>query len=304
MASYADFRKDGRALTALRAVGLAVEVAFKESSKLGFGMVGEQHVETIVLSGDVQQRSGDTFKQAVRPVPVRLSAEDVALVMSVYHAELKMIEDLGLNVWAVDKKIPSLEASHDLVASFIQKDRPIAGLVSVELKTLKLETGPRVFKKHKDECENRFAQLQGLKSQAAFQALVLLVCRVGRAGGHWGDPIPEAFLFDGTTWSTLQGRPRPQFFRQLRSKKRVASVLNSLEWYRGAGGAPVAKVAQFLKKMKMDTHNVGQRVAIWNRMLKEDGVGLRIQKVRWSSGDPPWCGTRSLFKKILRHCQM
>ena len=188
-----------------------------------------------------------------------------------------------------------------MVTCFTQQDKPVAGLVSVELKTMRMEAGPSVLKKKQAECKKRFSDMQELRSQSAFHAMVLLVCRVGRARGQWGQPCAEAYLWDGTEWKVLKRRPRPLFFAQLRRKRRVAAILRSLQWFPRQRGAPVAKVADFLKKLKMGTHNVGVKVAIWNRELK---AGLKIQKVKWSAGDAPWCGTRLVFRRVLSHCQL
>ncbi len=65
----------------------------------------------------------------------------------------------------------------------------------------------------------------------------------------------------------------------------------------------MAKVSQFMQKMGLDCHNVGQRVKLWNQALRADGARLKITKVRWSSGSDPWCGTRRVLRTLLKHMQ-
>ena len=297
MAAYSGYQKNGKHLSALQAVGFGVEQGFKESVKVGFGMVEQRHVSTFLLSGDVRVKIGGTFVQTTTPQSITLRAEDAVLAFSVYKEELTVLEELGLNVWAVDKKIPSLDGSHDLVACFIQPDRPVNGLVSIELKTMRLDAGPAVLRKKQTAVQQRFAQMQELRSQAAYHAIVLLVCKVGKVASNWGQPCADAYLWDGTAWATLTRRPRPSVFAKLRRKKRSDAILRSFKWYPMDDGPRVATVAEFLRKLNMDDHNVGQRVKLWNRELS---AGLQIHQVKWAAGEAPWCGTRLAFARILR----
>ena len=184
MAAYSGYQKNCKNLTALQAVGFGVEQGFKESVKVGFGMVEQRHVSTFLLSGDVRVKIGGTFVQTTTPQSITLRAEDAVLAFSIYKEELTVLEELGLNVWALDKKIPSLDGSHDLVACFIQPDRPVNGLVSIELKTMRLDAGPAVLRKKQTAVQQRFAQMQELRSQAAYHAIVLLVCKVGKVASN------------------------------------------------------------------------------------------------------------------------
>ena len=63
MAAYSGYQKNCKNLTALQAVGFGVEQGFKESVKVGFGMVEQRHVSTFLLSGDVRVKIGSTFVQ-------------------------------------------------------------------------------------------------------------------------------------------------------------------------------------------------------------------------------------------------
>jgi hypothetical protein len=260
MSSYSSYMKNGTAMTALRAVGFAVEKAFKESSKVGFGMVAKHHVEKIVLSGDVKMKRGGSFVEFKDPLTITLADVDSDLALSVFKEDLKLLEDLGLNVWAVDRKIPSIAGSHDLVAAFKSQDRLVDGLVSVELKTMSVQAGPSALRQKQTACKKRFAEMSELQSQNAYHAVVLMISRVGKIAGRWTQPRVEAHLWDGGEWKVLKGRPRPLFFAQLRRQRKIAAILRSLEWFPREQGAPVAKVADFLKALKKDTHNVGEKV--------------------------------------------
>ena len=114
----------------------------------------------------------------------------------------------------------------------------------------------------------------------------------------WRAEGAAAVLWDGAEWTTLKRTPRPAFFASLRRKRKAAAVLDSLHWFQRSRGAPVAKVAEFLRKLNLDNHNVGERVALWNRVLRPR---VKIQKVKWSAGDAPWCGTRLAFRRIWNH---
>jgi hypothetical protein len=134
--------------------------------------------------------------------------------------------------------------------------------------------------------------------------MLLLTCQVSSAGrGQWGAPTAEAYLWDGQEWQILKGKPGASLLKA-RQKRATSKVFNSLDWFRRPKGPAVAKVSQFLQKVGLDCHNVGQRVAIWNRMLKRDGLRFKIAKVRWAAGSDPWCGTKQVFAKVIKHLKL
>ena len=59
-----------------------------------------------------------------------------------------------------------------------------------------------------------------------------------------------------------------------------------------------------MQKMGLGGHNAGQRVAIWNRMLRQDGLRLKIAKVRWAAGSDPWCGAKQVFTRVIKHLKL
>lgn len=308
MASYSAVQKDDKQVKPLQAAGLAVELAWKASSKVGFGMVQASTCETISLSGNVKHKQGNRWVEASDPLSLQLRPQDSALAFDAFNAQSSLVAAFSLNVWAVDRAIPGKiedkQASHDLVAAFIGEEKPVHGMVTVEIKLMSAAGYPWELEKRKREMVSRFAELKKKPSQSAYQALLLLTCKVQNlGGGHWGSPIAEAYLWDGLEWQTLKGKPGSNLLLMAKQRREVTKVLNSLEWFRRRQGPPVAKVAQFLQKMEKDCHNVGQRVKIYNKALRADGVSLKITKVRWSGGSAPWCGTRRVFRKLFKHVQ-
>jgi hypothetical protein len=222
-----------------------------------------------------------------------------------FAAQRKLFFDLGLNLWAVDQKMPRQLGSHDLVAEFVEPGSLVPGLVSVELKVGGAAGFEGKVARWKEETLARFQKL--LEAPSPFQGLLLVSCRArkGAGGGRnsWEPAVLRAELWYQDKWVELSpsaGRCSAQK-RAKPKKKTFETVWGSLDKYNREEGPQVVLASHYLMAMGLKNHNVGERAALWNSMLVEDGFGLLLEKMRFKKGSPSWVGTKTIFRRLHRY---
>ena len=96
-----------RAFTALRAVGLSLERAWKLSRDKGLGAVTAEDVKVVEVAGTLRLRTGmgARWRNAGR-CSLELKDAEANLVTTLLRKQRALLSDLGFNVWKVDTKEP------------------------------------------------------------------------------------------------------------------------------------------------------------------------------------------------------
>ena len=58
---------------------------------------------------------------------LQLLEKDSRFALEVFRAQRKQLYEVGLNLWAVDKRMPRQLGSHDLVAEFVHPESLVLG---------------------------------------------------------------------------------------------------------------------------------------------------------------------------------
>ena len=101
--SYNQVEKNGSVFTPLRAIGLAVELAYKQARKKGSGALTCEDVRIVRLSGDalrVKESRGDRWRKTAC-ANLELLQRDCDFTLDVFRAQRHLLFDLGLNVQRV-----------------------------------------------------------------------------------------------------------------------------------------------------------------------------------------------------------
>ena len=291
--------KNGTVMTPLRAIGLALELAFSIGIMKGFFMVSQADLCQIQVSGtEVFTRSavGSPWR-AADSASVDLTANDAGFALATYLKLVEMLHGLGLNIFRADSRIRG-HGYHDLVASSAVKNFVVAGLLSIEIKLRSYHKGfQTVADKLKQGCETRMQLLERLPSQSAFKGVLLVVGWVTQSAGLWSWPKFQVELFSRSGWQVLKSMPRamPRFFLQV--------LMASLQWH----WVPtlrccVAKLSQVLQKARRSAHDMKVVARAWNTVLAAEGSALRVKRVKLPGvpGSKPWVIRKALLRKVHR----
>jgi hypothetical protein len=299
---YCQVMKNGLAFTPLRAIGLALEVAFSVGISRGFFMVVEEDLKHVEVKGDdlrTRTVGGSIWRACSGSATLmELLPADAAYAHAVYKKLIGFLQQLGLNIFRSDLRIPGGHGSHDLTAAFASlKQCLVNGLLSVELKMRSYHRGyKKILAKLKESCEARLELLKRLSSQRGFKGVLLVVVWSSRVSRGWS----PSFLVELLTeigWQTLKAPPKPK-----NTLKPLKQIFEEMQWHKAPRTvARVGKVARFLKALNRSRHDVASVAKVWNKTLSGDGSPLRVKKVRLGrAGRSPWVGTKAFFRKVYR----
>ena len=292
--------KKGAVFTPLRAMGLALELAFQLGCSCGFMSVQAGDLQQVSVTGKelyVRSSAGQPWTRCPQ-VLLEVVPGHAEYVVQTYIKLLAKLHSLGLNIFRADVKIPGQHGSHDLTAAFMLRQCLAAGMISVELKMRSFHRGwAKVLGKLKEACEERLKMLSGLKSQSTFQGILLVVVWCSKAGGAWTASDLAVELLTKEGWKKMQAPVTP-----VRSpvRKPLSKVFNEMTWHRlPMHRCLVGKVAHFLKALGKTTHDVASSAKMWNKNLPRQV--LKIKKVKFSRGDAPWVGSKVAFRRIYKY---
>ena len=139
---YADVLKNDeggtpQTFTALRAVGLAVEEGHRYCKAHGFGRLSQEAVTRVHLSGkSLRVRQGVRWRK-VPSCTLQLADQEASFVLAVVEKHRAFFNDLGLNVWEVDLRIPNRLGYYDLLGDFsTRKNFGVLGQLWIEIKVI------------------------------------------------------------------------------------------------------------------------------------------------------------------------
>ena len=181
--------------------------------------------------------------------------------------------------------------------------KQVPGLLWVELKCFAADSFDRSLAIEQSNLQNLFMKAQQRDGMSGVMLLAAKVECTGRES--WGSPALFAKLFDGSSWvdvspggsRTTQGRSSPE------SKKPLGVVWAQLEWFHNpAGGAKVAKFAQFMEAAGIHCPSPGKKVRVLNKLLEKDGLLEKIRRVDVGQpGSAPYAGTKNVFRAAYKH---
>lgn len=279
-------------MTPVRAIGLAVELAWKLALGNGFQQVDECSLASIHISGDVKVNNRN-----VEGADVDLRKADSGSALAIYQETCKLLLLLGFMATAVDVRVPRRRWCHDLVGSFADfTGSTVKALVSVELKVCSLQNWTVRLKETKELLESRFQQMSH-----KFDAVLLVMCKVGKTStAVWQALQLEALLWDGKAWSKLKAvsvSTAPQR-TGLVLPNAVSRLVDGLPWH---GRRPkVARIVDFLSKLRRNRDNATQRALVWNGFLKSS-LHFYKKKLPLYPGSEPWVGKREAFLQVCHY---
>ena len=183
-----------RVFTALRAVGLAVESGHKLACTKGLGAVTTQDISSVRVSGALQQLDGERWRSR-GPCDLQLATKDAELAKTLVWKQRGLLADLGVNVWAVDVRMPSKLGSFDLLCDFSRPENfSVPGRLWVELKVMGASRDAADVDDFKKDLSRTFVKLT--KLDASIGGVLLLLAKVEEMqGGTWGMPSLSAHLW-------------------------------------------------------------------------------------------------------------
>ena len=148
-------------MIAWRAIGIALELAFKKGFSEGFPSVSADHLKQVRVSGDTVEvkQSNGSWQAPDWPVRVDLNDADKDYAFAIYQRMCDLLVFLAFNISDVDRRLAGF--SHDLIGSFLDPARAIVkGLVSAELKVTNARIWQKQTKTFKNNAKYVFKQCQ------------------------------------------------------------------------------------------------------------------------------------------------
>ena len=195
----------------LRAVGLALEKAWRLYKAKGHNSVTAEALGAVEVTGSRQQGlalqvQGGSSWQNCLAATLQLRPEDADLSKALFDQTFKYIQDLHAAVLDVDLPWPSGDGSFDLILDPYQQLCGVTGRVWVELKVWK----PQTYKTEANKVrEFLVAKLEEVHAaEPTIQGVILAVLKVGRSGRAWGDPdfVVEFRACGSESWRDLSPR--------------------------------------------------------------------------------------------------
>jgi len=191
----------------LRAVGLAVEVGHGYCKTHGFGRLSPASVSRVHVSGgSLQVKQGQRWRR-VPSCDFELAPQEASFAVSVVRKHRAFFDDLGLNLWEADLRMPNRLGCYDLVGDFsVKKNFGVLGLVWVELKVFSGQGFAGKLQAQRTLLEEKLEQVN--LANSSVEAVLLLAARADKVGRSWQAPTLAAQLLvaDGSDWQTLAGR--------------------------------------------------------------------------------------------------
>ena len=288
--------------TALRAVGLAVELGWKHTRDKGFCCATD--LGQVQVAGEVRALTDRWRKR--RSCTLCLPAKDAELAYKLVTQQAAVLDNLSLNVWQVDTKRKGKRRPLDLLCSFSpgKKNYGVGGKVWVELKVWSAHLFDDELENWKTKLEAELPQEQALDS--TLKGVLLLAAEVGRGTGtSWPKPRLVATLWSTSAgrWQNLAGTFRRVKRGQARHKPPVQETLNKLAKSTTVSEEEVFHLKHLLKLVRLPVRNAGQRAVTLNALLAQRGFRGRIfqEKVANECGSEPWLLTEETLVAVYPH---
>jgi len=295
-----------RCFSALRAVGLAVELGHKAAVKKGPLAVKADDLLQVSVTGSlkVQREQGRTLVDA-RKASLALRSQDAQLAKVLVLKQLSFLSQQHLNVWRVDKQCGARTV--DLLGAFhTTHNYGVVGQVWVETKVFSAQFFAKELQRCRDDLEEVLRREEA-KPKSTFGAVLLLAAKVTGQGTGWAAPALVCQLLTGSggQWQTLLGQAPKAGRGQCPSgqKPPVKQVLAGMEWVSVPGGVKVGFLKHFLAALKLSTTSAGKRAATFNRQLRKHQLKNRLTnklKLPQKCGRQPWVGNKATFELLYK----
>jgi hypothetical protein len=289
------------AFTAVRAVGLAVELGHKLAKEQGLARTVAENLATITVTGPQLQVFVEGRWTDSRKCSLSLQPEDAKVARTILMMQRRFLADLQLNVWFVDLFNAATKKALDLVGDFSgSRNFGVLGRVWIELKTWSATGFERSLKDQRDYLPTVLSEVQ--KRDKSIGAVLLLCAKVQKHDKTWETPSLIAMLY-AHTWQDISScgkRKAPAGTVKAAQKPSLQEIWSGMEWHIVPAGPPVGLLVQFLSGLGLSDGNPGKRAGSFNRKLRLAGNPSRIKQVEFPNkpGSQPWCATRSTLRMI------
>lgn len=296
---------DPRLFWPLRAVGLAVEAAWKLARDAG--EVTAEALQEVALSGQNLQILDDRVFRKVRACTLKLQEEDRQLANKIFHAQWQWLHDLKANPWFADQNFPAgcgCQGAFDLICYLAQgKKIGIQGRLWVELKTFAAASCKGSMAKAESFLKAGLEKVRG-KDQT-LGGVLLLVASVedgkfkllGRLLAHG----PAKF-----TDIAPSGLRVAMGQKKITKKPPLGTVWAEMEWHK-VKGKEVGILSNFLYALDLPYDHACDRADAMNEILKanrsKDKPLGKIEQVKipHRPGPEPYVCGRDEFRVLYRH---
>lgn len=300
-------------LTAVRAVGLAVEELHKKSCNKGLSVLVESGEALRVQltgsrqRGDLELLQDSVFRKA-STCTLELAKKDADLAKKLAVKQRAYLLDLGANAWHPDRPLGRGLGSADLLCDLCPPAKlPVKGILQIELKVLSAwgfeKTLGALLKK---DLPRHFAKVQ--QKHPEIQGLLLLASKVDHDGhGNWLEPklVGKLFVNNAEGWQDISpsGKKVARGQKTVVKKHALPQVFSDMEWHLLPDGIEVGLFSQFLRKLKVAHCNPEQKAQTYNGMLRSAGVRGRIlkKKIKNRPGKACWVGTREVLRAVYKY---
>lgn len=307
ISQYAHLQKkasdEGRwvTFTPLRAVGLAVEKGHKEAKAKGLGRVTTDSLSTVSVSGSaVQVLEGRRWRR-VTQCQLQLSSAEATLSLAIVQKQRRLLNNLQINAWEVDLRMPRRLGSYDLLGDFSgPQNHGVTGRLWIELKVISGRGYDTKLHKIQEDVEQQLRNVSD--ADPTVEAALLIATKAQRDGRAWHTPKLASFLAlaSGGGWQPLSGMSVPVRGRANPSTKPgLQEVWNGMEWSAHPHTQEkVGFVKHFLKALKLPRTSLGKRSKAFNKLLANAGVDGRLERVSMPSkaGSRPWVASKDVFR--------
>lgn len=290
-----------KAFFPLRAVGLAVETAWKKARD--DGVVTADALQEVALTGQNLQILEDRQYRKVRACTLQLQQEDAQLASKIFHSQWKWLHDLKANPWFADKDFPTGcgQGAFDLICYLFEgKKIGIEGRLWVELKVFSagsckssMDKAEKVLKVGLGKLRKKDQTLGGVLLLVASveNGRFKLLARLLAVGSEKFKDLTPAGLRVATGQTKITKKPA------------LAAIWPQMEWHWLSRTREVGLVSQFLHAMGRARDNAGDRSEAFNELLKAHGCKKEIEhvKIPHRPGPKVWACGRDEFE-ILYNC--
>ena len=293
-----------RCFSALRAVGLAVEVGHKAAEKKGPLAVKADDLSQVSVTGNLKVQQGHTLVNA-RKASLALRSQDAQLAKVLVLKQLSFLSQQHLNVWRVDKQCGARTV--DLLGAFhTTHNYGVVDQVWVETKAFSAQFFAKELQRSRDDLEEVLKREEA-KPKSTFGGVLLVAAKVTVAGTGWASPALVCQLLTDSEgqWQTLQGQAPKAGRGQCRpgQKPALKQVLAGMEWVSVPGGVKVGFLKHFLAALKLSKSSAGKRAATLNRQLCKHKLKNRLTnklKLPQKCGRQPWVGHKATFEFLYK----